>query len=57
MSDRARAGHSLFFPGLLSDQFLSMDRYCSISHFADSQIRSSLNRSQKDQWFALEKEH
>jgi len=28
-----------------------MDR--SITQFADFQVRSSLNRSQKDQWFAL----
>jgi len=25
-----------------------MDRYHSIAHFADFQVRSSLNRSQKD---------
>jgi len=33
-----------------------MDCYCSIAHFADFQVCSSLNRSQNDQWFALEKE-
>jgi len=52
----ARAGHLLFFPGSISAQFLSMDRYRSIAHFADFQVCSSLNRSQKDQWFALGKE-
>ena len=35
----------------LSAHFNSMDRYCSIAHFADFQVRSSLNRSRKDQWF------
>ena len=39
-----RAGHSLFFPGSLSPQFLSMDRHRSIAHYADFQVRSSLNR-------------
>jgi len=33
-----------------------MDRYRSIAHFADFQVRSSLNRSKKNQWFALGKE-
>ena len=47
---------ALFFPGLLSAQFLTMDRYRSITHFADFQVCSSLHRSQKDQWFALGKE-
>ena len=45
-----------FFPGSLSAQFLSMDRYRSIAHFADFQVLSSLNRSKKNQWFALGKE-
>jgi len=40
----------------LSAQFLSMDLYRSIAHFADFQVCSSLDRSQKDQWFALGKE-
>ena len=31
----------------LSAQFLSMDGYHSITHFADFQVRSSLNRSKK----------
>jgi len=33
-----------------------MDRYRFIAHFAIFQVRSSLNRSQINQWFALEKE-
>ena len=41
-----RPGHSL------SAHFISMVRY---PHFADFQVRSSLNCSQKDQWFDLEK--
>ena len=45
-----------FFPGSLFAQFLPMDRYRSIAHFADFQVRSSLNRSKKYQWFALGKE-
>ena len=44
---------ALFFQ--VSSQFLSMDCYHSIAHFADFQVRSSLNRSQKDQWFNLGK--
>ena len=35
---------------------ISMDRYRSSAHFANFQVRSLLNRSQKDQWFALIKE-
>jgi hypothetical protein len=58
-----------FFPGSLSAHFLSIDRfrsiahflsidsYCSIAHFADFQVCSSLNRSKKNLWFALGKEH
>jgi hypothetical protein len=34
-------------------QLFSVDRYRSIAHFLDFQVRSSLNRSQKDQEFAL----
>ena len=49
-------GTRSFFQGSLSAQFLSMDRYRSIAHFADFQVRSLLNHSQKDQWFALGKE-
>ena len=41
-------GTGSFFPGSLSAQFLPMDRYCSIAHFADFLVRSSLNRSKKD---------
>jgi len=33
-----------------------MDRYRSIAHFVDIQVCSSLNRSKKNQWFALGKE-
>ena len=49
---------ALFFqvPSLLFANFLSMDRYRSIAHFADFQVQSSLNRSKKNQWFALGKE-
>ena len=39
----------------LSAHFNSMDCYRSIAHFADFQVRSSLNRSQRDQWFAPKK--
>jgi len=52
----AELGTRSFFPGSLSAHFLFMDRYRSIAHFADFQVRSSLNRSQKNQWFALGKE-
>ena len=45
-----------FFPGSLSAQFLPMDCYRSIAHFADFQVRSQLNPSLNDQWFTLEKE-
>ena len=38
-----RAGHSLFFPGSLCAHFLTKDRYRSSAHFADFQVRSSLN--------------
>ena len=34
---------ALFFTGSLSAQFLPIDRYRSIAHFADFQVRSSLN--------------
>jgi len=44
------------FPGSLSSHFISIDRYRSSAHFANFQVRSSLNRSKKNQWFALEKE-
>ena len=50
-----RPGHSLFFPDLLSAHFNSMDRYRSIAHFADFQVRSSLNRSKKTSSSLLEK--
>jgi len=39
----------------LSAHFLSMDRYRSIAHFADFQVRSSLNRSKKTSGLLLEK--
>jgi len=52
----AELGTRSFFPGSLSAHFLSMDRYRSIAHFADFQVCSSLNRSKKNQWFALGKE-
>ena len=39
----------------LSAHFLSMDRYHSIAHFADFQVRSSLNRSKKTSGSLLEK--
>ena len=50
-----RPGHSLFFPDSLSAHFNSMDRYRSIAHFADFQVRSSLNRSKKTSSSLLEK--
>ena len=40
-------GTCSFFPGSLSAHFLSMDCYPSIAHFADFQVRSLLNRSNK----------
>ena len=40
----------------LSAHLLSMDRYRSTAHFADFQVRSSLNSSKKNLWFALGKE-
>ena len=43
------------FPGLLSAHFLSKDRYCSVAHFADFQVYSSLNRSKKNSGSLLEK--
>ena len=45
LSKLAELGTRSFFPGSLSAQFLSMDRYHFIAHFADFQVRSSLNRS------------
>jgi len=39
----------------LSANFLSMDRYHSNAHFADFQVRSSLNRSKKTSGSLLEK--
>ena len=49
--------HALFFQvrSPLSTHFLSMDRYRSIAHFADFQVRSSLNRSKKTSGSLLEK--
>ena len=40
----------------LSALFISMDRYRSSAHLANFQVRSSLYRSRKNQWFALGKE-
>ena len=40
----------------LSAHLISMDRYRSSAHLVNFQVRSSLNRSQKNQWFALGKE-
>ena len=49
---------ALYFqvPSPLSAHFISMDLYRSSAHLANFQVRSSLNRSQKNQWFALVKE-
>ncbi len=55
-ANKADLGTRSFFPDSLSAHFNSMDRYRSIAHFADYQVRSSLNRSKKDQWVALIKE-
>jgi len=52
----AELGTRSLFPGLLSAHFYSMDRYRSIAHFSDFQVRSSLNGSKKNQCFALGKE-
>ena len=40
----------------LSALFISMDRYRSSAHLANLHVRSLLNRSKKNQWFALGKE-
>jgi len=48
-------GTRSFFPGSLFAHFLSMDCYCSIAHFADFQVCSSLNRSKKTSGSLLEK--
>jgi len=53
MPELAELGTRSLFPGSLSAHFISMDRYCSSAHLANFQVRSSLNRSQKNQWFAL----
>ena len=52
----AELGTRSLFPGSLSAHFISMDHYRSSAHLANFQVRSSLNRSQKNQWFALGKE-
>jgi len=39
----------------LSAHFISMDRYCSSAHFANFQVRSSLNRSKKTSGSLLKK--
>jgi len=49
-------GTRSLFPGSLSAHFISMDRYRSSAHLANFQVRSSLYRSKKKQWFALGKE-
>ena len=48
ISTIADLGTRSFFPDSLSAHLNSMDRYRSIAHFADFQVRSSLNRSQKN---------
>ena len=50
----SRAGHSLFFFQVRSP--LNFYPWIAITHFADFQVCSSLNRSQKDLWLALRKE-
>jgi len=52
----AELGTRSLFPGLLSAHFISMDRYRSSAHLVNFQVRSLLNRSQKNQWLALGKE-
>ena len=52
---RSELGTRSLFPGSLSAHFISMDRYRSSAHFANFQVRSLLNRSRKNQWFALGK--
>ena len=47
-------GTRSLFPGSLSTHFLYMDRYRSSAHFADFQVRSSLNRSKKTSGSLLE---
>ena len=49
-------GTHSFRPDLLSAHFNFMDCYRSIAHFVDFQVRSLLNGSKKNQWFALGKE-
>ena len=48
-------GTHSFFPGSLSAHFLPMDCYRSTAHFADFQVRSSLNRSLKTSGSLLKK--
>ena len=42
-------GTRSLFPGLLSAHFILMDPYRSSAHLANFQVRSSLNRSKKNQ--------
>ena len=51
---QADLGTRSLFPGSLSGNFLSMDRYRSSAHFADFMVCSLLNRSKKTSGF-LEK--
>ena len=48
-------GTRSLFPGSLSAHFFPMDRYSSIAHFEDFQVRSSLNRSKKTSGWLSEK--
>ena len=52
----ADLGTRSLFTGSLSAHFISMDRYRTSAHLANFQVRSSLYRSRKNQWFALGKE-
>ena len=48
-------GTRSLFQGSLSAHFISMDCYRSSAHFANFQVRSSLNRSKKTSGSLLEK--
>ena len=52
----SRAGHSLFFSRFALLSPLNFYPWIAIAHFGNFQVCSSINRSQKDQWFALGKE-
>ena len=51
----AELGTCSFFPGSLSAHFLTKECYRSSAHFADFQVRSSLNHSKKNSSLLLEK--